>query len=564
VRLERGSSSHHVSIYEHIRSNVPRDGGVLPYGAPGLPDEPARQPGSVEVSFAPGLTDEILDHGSALSSQQRAAVSFGLLEHVVRHPSDPQAFQRFHADLVTREELGFIDPLLERVQRAGFPRARLRKIALRLATRSSSKTPVKVGIGLLGQCARDVDRDVLFMLGRHEEFTMYVGAALTNAFPDPESSLWQLAKVVDGWGRVALVRQFAGTKRSDIKAWVVRRGFLSAFPLVWPSLAYPAATTGELAEQLQAEEIDDELCSAAAWIIVRLIGERRARYAPDINDYEGSRRAIWSYLQHVSRRTESLEHFHPIAVIYDFLTVLDGRLEPPRGWSDEERARGSTFARWILRRPVWRPMVDDGLSSPNPTVFSLAEWGARWLGDDTVPVLLDRLRRRLEGAEPEWLAAAMRANEHQFDELVEIALGRLRSHETGPGPMIDDWMLALCQESHRFPNKGWRLFREALESPIAVERWFGLRGLWFTPGDIWPLEADRKIEALARSDPDDTTRGWAVDLVKDRRSGGPAPPTGIERPARAGARREALMEEWLFPSLEVRVVDEGSPETPDQ
>jgi hypothetical protein len=536
---------------------------VLPYAAQRLPDEPEQEPGSVHVGFAPGLRDEILDHGSALSSQQRAAVSFGLLEHVVRHPRDPRAFQRFQTDLLTSNELGFIDPLIERVQQAGLPRAQLRKIALRLATRSNRRTPVKVGIVLLGMCASEIDRDVLLMLGRHEEFTMYVGAALARAFPDPETSLWQLAKVVDGWGRVALVRQLAGSDRSDVKAWVVRQGFLSAFPLVWPSLAYPAATTGELAEQLQAEEIDDDLCLAAGWIIARLIEERRARYAPDINDYEGSQQAIRLYLQHVSRRVERLENFYPIAIIHNFLTVLDGEEEPPKGWSDEERARGSTFARWILRRPAWRPVIDDGLSSPDATIFSLAERAARKLGDDTVPVLLDRLRRRVDGEHGPWLDAARRANEDQFDELLEIALDRLRLHETGPGPMFDDWMLVLCQEIDRFPNKGGRLFREALESPIAMERRFGLRGLGVTPGERWLPEADRMIETLARSDPDDVTRDWAVDLVKERRCGGPAPPTEEERSFRARGGRDDAMDRWLFPPLEIRVVDEGSSETPD-
>jgi hypothetical protein len=561
VRLLRDPPSHPVSIYQHISSNVPPDGGVLPRQADRLPDEPEPEPDGFEFRLAPGLNDEILDHGSVLSSQQRGAVSFGLLERAVRHPWDRQAFQRLNADLLTSQELGFIDPLIERVQRAGLPRAQLRKIALRLATRSNRRTPVKVGVVLLGLCASEADRDVLLTLGRHEEFTRYVGVALAKAFQDPEDSLWQLAKIVDSWGRVALVRQFAGTERSDIKAWVVRQGFLSA-PFVWPSLAYPAATTGELAEQLQAEEIDDDLCLAAGWILARLIGERRARYVEDINDYEDSRRAVWLFLQHVSRRAERLEHFYPIALIHDFLTVLDGVWEPPRGWSDEERGRGSTLARWILRRPGWRPLIDDGLRSPDANRFRLADWAARKLGDDTVPVLLDRLRRRVDGEHGPWLEASRLADERQFDELLEIFLDRLRSHETGPPPVFPSWMLSILEEIERFPDKGWPLYREGLQSPNIMERRFGLSGLRAVPGDRWPPEADPMVEALALSDPDDVNRGWAVDLLNDRRAGGPAAPTEEARAERAFLRQQAMQLEWVDPLLDLRV-DEGSPETPD-
>src|SRR5437867_1913710 len=272
------------SIYDNVLAHIPEDGpGLLP-GGKRLPDDPEPDPSEeVTISLASGLIDEILDQGTVVANEQAAAASLRLIEDVLRHPLATGPHEALIEDLRGKGNLGFLDPLLSRVHHAGFRREEIRDLALGLATRSSDRTPVKVGIALLGLCATIEDRDILLSLGRHEEFTRYVGVALANAFEEVEPLLWELAKVVESWGRINLVRQLASTRSPEIKAWILRKG--SEGFLVERELAYIAATAGELAAALSPQEIDDVVYRAAGRILLNLIEARPFETQKDIDDY---------------------------------------------------------------------------------------------------------------------------------------------------------------------------------------------------------------------------------------------------------------------------------------
>jgi hypothetical protein len=129
-----------------------------------LPDDAESDPSQVTVTFAPGLIDEILEQGTEVANEQAAAASFRLIQDVLRHPSATGPYEALIEDLCGKENIGFLDPLLSQVFHAGFGRQEIRDLALGLATRSSDRTPVKVGIVLLGVCATIEDREILFSL----------------------------------------------------------------------------------------------------------------------------------------------------------------------------------------------------------------------------------------------------------------------------------------------------------------------------------------------------------------------------------------------------------------
>jgi hypothetical protein len=523
-----------VSIYDHVLAHIPEDGpGLLP-GGKRLPDDPEPDPNG-EVTMAPGLMDEILERGTVVVNEQAAAASFRLIEGVLRHPLAPGPYEALIEDLRGKENLGFLDPLLSRVSQARFRREEIRDLALGLATRSSDRTPVKVGITLLGLCATIADRDILLSLGRHEEFTHYVGVALTNAFEDVEPLLWELAKVVESWGRINLVRQLASTRSPGIKAWILTQGnsddFLAQF-----MLAYIAATTGELASALSAQEIDDVVYMAAGRILMNLIAVRTNPTQKNIDDYPDGPEAIRRYLAHSARKQETLDGFAPLALIVDYLELRGGE-EPsvmggtehrrnrqplPKGWTKKERERFATYARWILQRSAWRELIQDGLRSEDVRTFHLAEHAAGWLGDDTFPVILDRIRRSPTD-DSVWTQATTRAQDiGQWNEVLQAAIERLSRHDTREVRIFPWWMLMNLQEMQRFPGMGWPLVRTALEGPLVIERRFGLRGLsWFLEdGWRWPTDADDMLDLMARSDPDQQTRGWATDILELSQSPG--------------------------------------------
>ena len=528
-----------VSIYDHILAHIPEDGPWLLPGGERLPDEPERDPEEgITVTWAPGLIDEILERGTVVGNEQAAGTSLRLIEDVLRDPSAPGPYDALIEDLRSKENVGFLDPLVSRVYHAGFRRDQIRDLALRLATRSSDRMPVKVGIALLGLCATIEDRDTLLSLGRHEEFTHYVGITLTNAFPDVETVLWELAQVVVLWGRINLVRQLATTRRPEIKEWILKEATDQHF--FGSELAYIAATTCELAAALRADEIDDVTYRAAGQILLHLIEARPSEWSEDIDDYEDGPEAIRRYLWHVDRRTPRFEAILPIAKIVDYLELRDrdearemafarlDREDPwssrrplPKGWTNEERERSATFARWILQRPAWRELIDEGLRSDDGWVFDQAETAATWFGDDTFPVVLDRARRRTDDSG--WYRATTLARDAgRWNEVLDAAYEKLMRHESKDGPMFPHWLTMITQEMQRFPGMGWPLFRAALQSPLRMERRFGVGGLGFflEDGWIWPSDADDLLDVLARTDPDRETRGWATELLESSQSTG--------------------------------------------
>lgn len=239
------SRENRVSIYDHICAHIPEDGpGLLP-GGDRLPDEPEPDPDEeVTVVWAPGLIDEIHEQGTAVTNEQAAAATLLLIDDVIRQPTTADPYEALIEDLSGKEHLGFLDPLVNRVYHAGFRREEIRDLALSLATRSTDRTAVKVGIALLGLCATIEDRDCLLALGRHEEFTHYVGATVTNAFGDVEPLLWELAKVVQWWGRINLVRQLASTRSPEIKAWILSRVPRTSWPAaMWRTSPRPPANS---------------------------------------------------------------------------------------------------------------------------------------------------------------------------------------------------------------------------------------------------------------------------------------------------------------------------------
>ena len=405
----------------------------------------------------------------------------------------------------------------------------MRAVAIRLVTGSTDRLPVKTGIALLGICARREDQQLLLTMARHGEFTDYAGMALTNAFGEQEQVLWELAKVVEGWGRVSLVQHLATTKDPDIKAWMLRQA--NEDFVVLPNAALVLAQSGGLRAELEAEEIDEELSRAAGAILETLIEGRPYETKESIDDYGDAPQAIKLYLAHLSRRSERLESIQPLMTIIDYLELRGGvswsfypeyraRLvakvagRPLAGWNDEDRARTATFARWVLQRPGWRRAIDEGLGSDDNHTFYLAQRAAQRLGDDVFPILLDRLRRDPFEDDISWDDAARAADEEGFDQLLDVAFSRLVEHRPDESWMFPHWLRSILEGFERFPGKGWPLIREGLASPVMMERRFGIGGLRRFADLSWPSEALGMLVEVMRSDPDEYNRDSAAEVLE--------------------------------------------------
>lgn len=254
------------SIRDHIAAHLGADGRVTEAGQT-LPDEPDDN----RLRWIPGGLDGAFGHhGNPGGARDQARLIHRALGVVLDNASD-RKLETFYDQLLAGSALECVDPLIERVLDTGdLDPERLEALALWLATLAPDREPVKIAIALLGLVPGSDHIELLMTLGRHEELTLYAAVALGNAAgEDAERHLFELARAVDGWGRIQIVERLAETDDPEIKAWMLRDGYRN--DVMFEYLAYTCAVAGELCGALEADSIDPALLDGAGDIIAALI-----------------------------------------------------------------------------------------------------------------------------------------------------------------------------------------------------------------------------------------------------------------------------------------------------
>jgi hypothetical protein len=396
--------------------------------------------------------------------------------------------------------LAFVDELLARIEDARVHH----DLASWLVRQGEHREPVKFGMALLGRAATAEDLDVLRVLGRHEEFTLYAAVALARQADDPEGELWRLARGVDGWGRVHVIERLAGTERPDIKGWLLRGGFRNS--VMDEYTAYTAATTGDLAAALEGP-VDPELLAGAVGILRALLAGGPAE---DIGDYADGPRALRMVLELVRE--------HPTTAEQGLLAVeVVALLDDPEGgrvdhWTVEARTNLLQLARDVLALHVWPGIVQAGLTSED--TFWAADQLAGHLGVDTFPALLARLRT--DPFDRYWWQAMRRVDERGLPTLLDIADEHLLPSVLGTGAALDLGLGQTYREHsalemlvtglERFPGRGWPHVRTALSSPVIRSRNMALHTLAAWGSESWPRDVRPALQAAQSVEPDDGVR----------------------------------------------------------
>ena len=224
------------SIYEWLKTEI----------AAGTLESDCRLPDHADLGpdaegWVPGAYESLLMRST--QSLRRSSFQNFLLALKVRKqildPSEKNA-EKEEAALLKSGALAVVDPLISFLFSLKTDKAKMHAEAVRLATGSTKRELVKVGIALLGVCggngagggsvaeaagagadgaadagnapnpagaAHCEDIDVLLTLARHEEFTFYAAPALRAlAGPDKVNSLLlPLCRLVDGWGKTAIL-----------------------------------------------------------------------------------------------------------------------------------------------------------------------------------------------------------------------------------------------------------------------------------------------------------------------------------------------------------------------
>ncbi|HEX6649675.1 MAG TPA: hypothetical protein VF075_09050, partial [Pyrinomonadaceae bacterium] len=492
------------SIYQHILANIRAGEPGLGETGEVLPDEEIVR-GDKQLRWVPGAFDGTFGHHTSHTEGAEAAKQIiEAFRSLARKANDERAAS-LYATLLDHSALTIVDHLLGAVLSVNELEAeRIHMIARWLATNAADREPVKYAIALLGVFQGGHDRDLLLTLGRHEEFTLFASVALQNSDEDAELSLWSLARLVTGWGRIHIVERLAETKDDQIKSWMLRDGYHNDVMHEYTALI--CAQTGGLLAALCQRDADEKLLKGAGSILTALVDGRRGP-AAGIDSYPDGAEATQLYLQHLQPRELDLEDYIAVSTIESFLNEEDGEVKDPHlGWP-ERRAKLLQLTGAIRSQPDWEQKIRAAIDSENRDTFWRATWAAQLRGLDVWDVYFERLKR----GEDQWLFAMQTKDRERIDRVITLAEETLPLDEIASGPSDSlglgpefqhhsalDYVL---QELPRFPGRGWPLIRAGLQSPTVRNRNKAVEALASWDRNTWPAEAEPLLKRTLELEP---------------------------------------------------------------
>lgn len=474
-----------------------------------LPDEDP----AARLKWAAGALDGVMGHhlgrGDATDKLKRV---LDALRALLDRSTDSN-FRRLYDALCEGQVLGYVDQLLPEIDRThSSDGPRLAALARLLLTRAPRREPVKFGIAVLGMTGSATDVDMLRQIGACDDFTLFAAVAIRNLSPRYERDLWELAKAVEGWGRIQVVERLSHTEDYEIRAWLLREGFRNA--VMNEYLACICARAGRLHEALRVSAKDPVLLDAATDLMLAMISGGPAE---DIDDYEDAAEAIEAYLDALwVQQTFKPKFFVVIDRIREWLTSEEGWDKRSKcGWTLESRGRCLVLSQELLKNEKWKIDAVVDLGSPDGDVFHWANSAARKLGIDTWDVLFakvaeDPIRSTF------WYELTEATDGPRIDKVISFAEHVLPLDEIASGPSDEmglgvgfephgtlDWMLQLLD---RFPGKGWNLIRTGLRSPVVRNRNWSLRVFKNWRKEDWPSDANDVLRAAVEAEPEDDVR----------------------------------------------------------
>jgi len=458
-----------------------------------------------KIRWAPGALDGVLGrHVEPEESSAKARRLAKLVDRVAR-TGDRGAEAQSYALLKDESVLPLIDPAIRLMSEWRSPfEPHLALFAFQLATRSKDRGPVKAGIALLGAMKLAEHQETVITLGKHDEFTLYAAVALRNMFVNPTVYLWELARHVDGWGRIQTVERLVPTDNAEVRRWLRTEGYKNS--IMYEYLALTAATHGYLREALESSEVTDKDLIAAGEIIEAMITADGGP-GPGMDAYSDAAATSLAYLQHASDAPPDLRHLLTARAIFRYLSE-DGRDSATRlkcGWSEAAVASVRARASDLIHRPLWESLIREYLESDSEDIFYRANRAAREAGLDAFAWHWRRLQAM--PAEPSrWFDAMQTANADRIDQLVDFAERAIPLREIATGP-ADEMGLGkrfdahscldyVLQDLKRFPGKGLTLIFAGLRSPVVRNRHLALSAL-----EAWerPLNSEGLLAALTRA-----------------------------------------------------------------
>lgn len=417
------------SILKFLNNNVDEN-GKLSENAGDLPDEIIH---NEKIRFAPGLMDAMLGSEESDDSKKKNIELTKHLKGVALH-GNKESGQKFYR-IITENEgvVGIIDEFLRSIINESLPiEPHLINYARDLIAKSEKRNAVKFGIAILGLCQNKSSLNEIMILGMHDEFTVYATIAIANISDNVEHDLWELAKKVDGWGKIQLVDRLSQRKLNEsIKDWLIYDGYVNN--IMNEYLAYTCAINGELHSKLKADEINRKLFKSASDIIEALLSVGGP--AEDITTYPFASQVILDFIRHAKKQAADISDYSILNKISEYLEELEKDIGEQRknGWNEENILGCLTEISELINGRDWKTAAIDGLQSNDNALYWNAKQAAQKFGIDLWETVWLKLQEKpLDSSS--WYDITHYSDPMHSSEIIDFALKHLPLDEMATGP----------------------------------------------------------------------------------------------------------------------------------
>lgn len=501
------------SIFKFIKENIDSNGS-LKESAHTLPDE---KKADDRIKFAPGLTDAMFGADNSDASKTKVKELIKIITRVAQK-GDAQSQSDFYREISENENvIGIIDQFLEKLVHSSIPvEPYLFSFSRRLAARTKNRNAVKFGIAILGLCQNKTPIEEIKVLGHHDEFTVFSTIALANLSDDLANDLWQLAKHVDGWGKIQLVDRLSEMDLSDeIRNWLVLEGYKNS--IMYEYLALTCAINGNLNQKLSQESVDEKLFNSAGEIIIALMDEGPA---VGMSGFQEAEETIQNYIRHAKLTRLKIADFIALHGIKDYLEQSPAENEILNSWDEDNISNALIDINAILYSKDWTSEIHEALDSSDHVEFWNGKQAAQKLNMDISDFLWKRLERYpLDSTS--WYDITTYVEHDNPQKLIDKAIYLLPIEEISTGPeksmgIGPDWhkhqsmdTLITFLEDH--PGVGEEIILAGLKSPVIRNRNMTLRTLQSWTSDNWSEKIKTELNKLNEIEPNFDTK---ADLEK--------------------------------------------------
>lgn len=493
-------------IFQFIERNIDNSGMINdPFLS--LPDESQNDDGGVK--FAVGAKDGIIAYHAGGEAEKTEQVE-KIISQFVRQINNPSKKNRIHLynGLKNTDALPIVDQLMSGFQKTNIDFSKLYGEVRWLALNSAHRNVTKLAIAILGGLNTD-DDDILLVLGKHEEFTLFSAVALINKKKDAQKKLLELARCVKGWGKIHVVERIHPVNE-EIKRWLIAYGCENA--IMDEYLAYTCATNGNLLSFLDVPQIDYDLFRGAGRIIQALIN---GGPAPDINNYEDGTTAIQKYIEHASCMKIELEDIVVLGTIEEYLNEKEDeeyRKLLNLGWADLSIKENVQKIRLILSDDKWREIIIRELKTQSEIkrfrVFNAARTVKLDIWDNVFNLLTNKPNDKSAYFELMRTGDASRVNilcqfaeDHlNLNSIIGVPEDKFFGYDDDSDCL--DYILSSLE---RFEGVGGKLVSIGLQARSIRNRNMAIKTLEKWDTKFWPNDSAHRLKTLKEVEPNGDT-----------------------------------------------------------